>query len=118
MYGLSKSVALLGLVQLLCGAWISYTTKSSPISEVSIQSFAAFAFPFSLAFLLRRTIKPTSFYRRMEEQGRLQILTRTLQICKCLNIFFLRLRVTSFVCVAGITAGLLYAIWASGRLVV
>ncbi|KAG2668626.1 hypothetical protein I3843_14G000300 [Carya illinoinensis] len=106
IYGLSKAVALLGLVQLGLGAWISYITKS-PIAEISIQSALAFGFPFSLAFMLRRSLKPMYFFKKMEEQGRLQILTLTLQIAKNLNILFVRLRGVSYMCVAGLSIGFL-----------
>lgn len=109
VYDLSKVVALLGLVQLSCGAWISYTTQSSPLSEISIQSFAAFAFPFSLAFLLRRSLEPIKFFRKMEEIGRLQILTLSLQAAKSLNTLFVRVRGVSYGCVLGMLIALLYA---------
>lgn len=112
-YNLSNAVALLGLVQLSCGAWISYTTRASPLTEISIQSFAAFAFPFSLAFLLRQTLKPMSFFRKMEEHGRLQILTLALQVSKSLNLFFLRARLISFTCIVGMLVGLLLATWSN-----
>ncbi|XP_043692194.1 uncharacterized protein LOC122642702 [Telopea speciosissima] len=108
IFDLSRTVALLGLVQLGCGAWISYITRSSPITEVSIQSLVALAFPFSLAFLLRRSLKPMCFFRKMEEQGRLQILTLCLQITKNVNIFFVRVRSVSLICAVGMSAGLLY----------
>eukprot|EP00262_Sarcandra_glabra_P004759 TRINITY_DN1600_c0_g2_i1.p1 TRINITY_DN1600_c0_g2~~TRINITY_DN1600_c0_g2_i1.p1 ORF type:complete len:116 (-),score=4.90 TRINITY_DN1600_c0_g2_i1:20-367(-) len=111
IYDVSSAVALLGLVHLTVGAWISYTTRSSPIAEVSIQSIAAFAFPFSLAFLLRRSLKPMNFFRKMEEIGRLQILTLTLQIAKHFNILFARVRTISFLCVAGISVGFLVSVW-------
>ncbi|XXG56537.1 hypothetical protein AAC387_Pa03g3923 [Persea americana] len=111
IYELSKVVALLGLVQLSCGAWISYSTGAPPLSEVSIQSFVAFAFPFSLAFLLRQALKPMIFFRKMEEQGRLQILTLALQVSKCLNLFFLRARVVSFSCIVSMLIGLMFATW-------
>ncbi|KAI4323388.1 hypothetical protein L6164_023000 [Bauhinia variegata] len=110
IYGLSKAVALLGLVQLGLGAWITYITGSSPITEVSIQSFVAFAFPFSLAFMLRQSLKPMYFFKKMEEQGRLQILTLTLQVAKQMNIFFVRIRGVTFICIAGMAAGLLFAV--------
>lgn len=113
VYELSKVVALLGLVQLSCGAWISYSTGTPPLSAVSIQSFVAFAFPFSLAFLLRQTLKPMIFFRKMEEQGRLQILTLALQVSKCLNLYFLRVRVVSFTCIVGMLMGLLFATWSN-----
>ncbi|KAK0602622.1 hypothetical protein LWI29_035329 [Acer saccharum] len=38
----------MGLFQLGLGAWISYITRSSPITEVTIQSFVAFGFPFTV----------------------------------------------------------------------
>ncbi|XP_021280565.1 uncharacterized protein LOC110413881 [Herrania umbratica] len=107
IYGLSRAVAVLGLVHLGLGAWISYINGSNPISEVSIQSFLAFGFPFTLAFMLRRSLKPMYFFKKMEEQGRLQILTLTLQVAKNLNIFFIRVRGVSFLCIAGVSIGLL-----------
>lgn len=111
IYSLSKAMALLGLVQLGLGAWITYMTKSSPITEVSIQSFVAFAFPFSLAFLLRQSLKPMYFFKKMEEQGRLQILTLTLQVAKQLNLFFVRIRGVSVICIVGLSAGVLFALF-------
>ncbi|KAJ7949143.1 LIM domain-containing serine/threonine-protein kinase [Quillaja saponaria] len=111
IYSLSKAVAILGLIQLGLGAWISYITRSSPITEVSIQSFLAFAFPFSLAFMMRQSLKPMYFFKKMEEQGRLQILTLTLQVAKQLNLFFVRLRGVSFICITGLSAGLLFTVF-------
>ncbi|KAF3437294.1 hypothetical protein FNV43_RR20047 [Rhamnella rubrinervis] len=108
IYGLSRVVALLSLVQLGVGAWIAYITRSSPITEVSIQSFVAFGFSFSLAFMLRQSLKPMYFFKKMEERGRLQILTLTLQVVKNLNVLFLRLRGASFICVAGLSIGLAF----------
>ena len=110
IYGLSRAVAVLGLVQLGLGAWISYVTKATPMTEVSIQSFVAFGFPFTLAFKLRQTLKPMLFFRKMEELGRLQILTLTLQVTKNLNIFFVRVRGVSFLCIAGMSVGLLFTL--------
>ncbi|KAH7570681.1 hypothetical protein JRO89_XS05G0155100 [Xanthoceras sorbifolium] len=107
IYSLSRAVALLGLFQLGLGAWISYITRSAPIMEVSIQSFVAFGFPFTLALMLRRSLKPMYFFKKMEEQGRLQILTLTLQIAKNLNVLFLRVRGVSYLCAAGMSFGLL-----------
>lgn len=107
IYGLSRAVAVLGLVQLGLGALISYVTKAAPMTEVSIQSFVAFGFPFTLAFMLRQSLKPMYFFKKMEELGRLQILTLTLQVAKNLNIFFVRVRGVSFLCIAGMSVGLL-----------
>ncbi|XP_071718786.1 uncharacterized protein [Rutidosis leptorrhynchoides] len=104
VYTVSKSLALLGLFQLSLGAWISYVTRGSPIPEVSVQSCLAFGLPFSL---LRRSLKPMSFFRKMEEQGRLQILTLTLQVAKNLNVFFVRLNVVSYLCIGVASLGLL-----------
>jgi hypothetical protein len=50
------------------------------------------------------------FFRKMEELGRLQILTLTLQITKNLNIFFVRVRGVSFLCIAGMSVGLLFTL--------
>ncbi|KAL3638836.1 hypothetical protein CASFOL_016743 [Castilleja foliolosa] len=46
VYSLSKVLASLGLVHLGLGAWMSYSMKHSPFSEVSIQSLLAFGLPF------------------------------------------------------------------------
>lgn len=110
IYGLSKVVAALSLVQLGLGAWIAYVTKSSPFSEISIQSAVAFGFPFALAFLLRQSLKPMYFFKKMEEQGRLQILTLTLQVAKNMNLLFVRVRGVSFMCLAGLSIGILYSL--------
>ncbi|CAK7330829.1 unnamed protein product [Dovyalis caffra] len=110
IYGLSRAVVVLGLVQLGVGAWISYVTKATPMTEVSIQSFVAFGFPFTLAFMLRQSLKPMYFFKKMEELGRLQILTLTLQVAKNLNIFFVRIRGVSFLCIAGMSVGLLFTL--------
>ncbi|PSS12000.1 hypothetical protein CEY00_Acc16211 [Actinidia chinensis var. chinensis] len=109
IYSLSKALALLGLAQLVLGAWVSYITRSSPIMEVSIQSSVAFGFPFAVAFLLRRSLKPMYFFKKMEEAGRLQILTLTLQIAKNLNLLFVRVRGVSYLCVAGASIGLVFS---------
>lgn len=110
VYTLSRVIALLGLAQLGLGAWISYITRSSPIMEVSVQSFLAFGFPFTLAFMLRQSLKPMYFFKKMEEQGRLQILTLTLQVAKNLNIFFVRARGASVLCIVGLSIGLVFAL--------
>ncbi|XP_073038582.1 uncharacterized protein [Primulina eburnea] len=110
MYSLSKALAGLGLVHLALGAWTAYITRDSPIPEVLVQSFLAFGMPFSLAFMLRRALKPMYFFKKMEEQGRLQILTLTLQISKNLNAFFVRFRGISYLCVAGASVGLILAV--------
>ncbi|KAK2637083.1 hypothetical protein Ddye_031875 [Dipteronia dyeriana] len=110
MYSLSRAVAFMSLFQLGLGVWISYITRSTPIMEVSIQSLVAFGFPFTLALMLRRSLKPMYFFKKMEELGRLQILTLTLQIAKNLNILFLRVRGVSYLCTAGMSFGLLYTL--------
>ncbi|GAB4832607.1 hypothetical protein Ancab_006625 [Ancistrocladus abbreviatus] len=110
IYGLSKVLAVLGLVQLGYGAWISYVTRSSPMMEVSIMSAVAFGFPFSMAFLLRQTLKPMHFYKKMEEIGRLQILTSTMQMVKNVNLFFVRVRGMTYFCIAGMSIGFLFTL--------
>ncbi|KAK6143146.1 hypothetical protein DH2020_023494 [Rehmannia glutinosa] len=107
VYSLSKVLAGLGLVHLGLGAWISYSMQNSPVTEVSIQSLLAFGLPFSFAFMLRRALKPMYFFKKMEEQGRLQILTLTLQVAKNLNTFFVRVRGVSYLCVVGASVGLI-----------
>ncbi|KAK1282522.1 hypothetical protein QJS10_CPB22g01403 [Acorus calamus] len=111
IYNLSGSLALLGLAHLVSGAWIAYATRSAPVLETSIQSSMAFAFPFAVAFLMRRALKPMSFFRKVEEQGRLQILTLALQVSKNLNTLFLRIRVVSLLSVAGISIASLVTLW-------
>ncbi|XP_042381199.1 uncharacterized protein LOC121974280 [Zingiber officinale] len=109
IYRLSSAVAVLGVAHLGLGAWIVYSVR--PPNEVLVQAFAAFGFPFSVAFLMRRAVKPIVFFRKMEELGRLQILTLALQVSKNLNLLFLRARVVSFCCIIGISAGSLAALF-------
>ncbi|KAK8639875.1 hypothetical protein V6N13_138241 [Hibiscus sabdariffa] len=110
IYGLSKAVAVLGLLHLGLGAWISYAHGSGPhpFNEVTIQSVMAFGFPFTLAFMLRQSVKPMYFFKMMEERGRLQILTLTLQVAKSLNVLFVRFRVVSLSCIAAASIGLMF----------
>lgn len=121
LYDLSKYMAILALAHLASGAWIAYhaaaaPSSASPLTDASsIQGFAAFAFPFAAAFLLRRSVPPMRFFQKMEEQGRLQILTLALQISKCLNLLLLRLRLVSVSCVVGLSLGMMCAVWAKTR---
>ncbi|GMH04431.1 hypothetical protein Nepgr_006270 [Nepenthes gracilis] len=110
IYHLSRAVAVFGLVQLGYGAWISYITKDTPMMEVSIMSVAAFGYPFTLAFLLRRSLKPMHFFKKMEEIGRLQILTSTMQNVKNLNLFFVRVNGVTYLCIAGMSIGFLFTV--------
>ncbi|KAF8009770.1 hypothetical protein BT93_J0688 [Corymbia citriodora subsp. variegata] len=110
LYSSSKAMATLGLAQLALGAWISYLTRSSPIFEASFLSCVAFGFPFSLAFLLRQCVKPIYFLFKMEQLGRLQILTLTLQAAKSVNLFFVRARGVSYFCVAALSLGVLFTL--------
>ena len=48
------------------------------------------------------------FFQKMEEQGRLQIMTLTLQIAKNLNVFFVRFRVLSYLSIFRCSAVLFY----------
>ncbi|VFQ69182.1 unnamed protein product [Cuscuta campestris] len=108
VYGLSKALACLALVQMGLGAWFVYATRGSPMPEISLQSFLAIGLPVSLAFMLRRSLKPMRFFRKMEEQGRLQILTLTLQVAKELNLLFCRVQGVSYSCIAVAAVGLVY----------
>ncbi|XP_051120156.1 uncharacterized protein LOC127243948 [Andrographis paniculata] len=110
VYSLSKVLAGLGLVHLSLGAWISYSTRNLPLPEASIQSLLAFGLPFSVAFMLRRMLKPMYFFKKMEEQGRLQILTLTLQVAKNLRTFFVRVQGVSYLCIAGASVGLIFVV--------
>ncbi|XP_039056520.1 uncharacterized protein LOC120199540 [Hibiscus syriacus] len=112
IYGLSKAVALLGLLHLGLGVWISYAhgPGAHPLNAFAIQSAMAFGFPFTLAFMLRQSVKPMYFFKMMEERGRLQILTLTLQVAKSLNVLFVRFRVVSFLCIAGASIGLMFRV--------
>lgn len=115
MYSLSKVLAALGLAHLALGACISYTTRNSLIPEALVQSLLAFGLPFSLAFMLRRTLKPMHFFSKMEDQGRLQILTLTLQVAKSFNTFFVRFRGVSYLCIAGTSIGIVFAFGSLAR---
>ncbi|CAN8269412.1 unnamed protein product [Cochlearia groenlandica] len=105
MYSLSGAMGLLGLTQLVIGGTILYMTRSDPIQLMTIQSSVAFGFPFALALMLRRSLKPMYFFKKMEEVGRLQILTLTLQVAKNLNVLFVRSRVVSISCVVVLCCG-------------
>ncbi|XP_016563305.2 uncharacterized protein LOC107862295 [Capsicum annuum] len=111
MYSLSKAFAVLGLIQLGLGGWITYTTQSSPMPEISIQSFLAFGLPFSLAFMMRRSLKPIYFFKKMEGQSRLQILTLALQTAKQLNLLFVRVQGVTYSCVAVTSLGLILVVF-------
>ncbi|CAA7016248.1 unnamed protein product [Microthlaspi erraticum] len=108
MYSLSGAMGLLGLTQLIVGGTILYATRSNPMLEMTIQSGIAFGFPFAMALMVRRSLKPMYFFKKMEEVGRLQILTLTLQVAKNLNLLFVRARVVSILCVGGLCFGNLY----------
>ncbi|OMO69782.1 hypothetical protein CCACVL1_19273 [Corchorus capsularis] len=109
IHELSGSLARLGLIQLALGAFAFYFSgRTNPITDASIQTFIAFGFPFTMALLLRQSLKPIYFFKKMEEQGRLQILTLTLQVAKNLHILFVRLRLLSFFCVLGVSVGFFF----------
>ncbi|CAL1379736.1 unnamed protein product [Linum trigynum] len=108
---LSRAMAGLGLIQLGIGSWISYVTRGTPIVEVSVQSGVAFGFPFALAFMLRQSLKPMYFFKKMEELGRLQILTLALQVVKNLNVFLVRARGATILCAVGMGVGMGFALY-------
>ncbi|EOA32788.1 hypothetical protein CARUB_v10016097mg [Capsella rubella] len=108
MYSLSGAMGALGLTQLIVGATILYATRSDPMKEMTIQSCIAFGFPFAMALMVRRSLKPMYFFKKMEELGRLQILTLSLQVAKNLNLLFVRARLVSILCVVGLCVGNLF----------
>jgi hypothetical protein len=61
--------------------------------------------------MLRQSLKPMHFFKKMEEQGRLQILTLTLQVAKQMNVLFVRVKGVSFLCILGLSAGLVFAVF-------
>ncbi|CAN6454751.1 unnamed protein product [Victoria cruziana] len=111
IYNLSNAVALLGVSQLICGAWVSWITREGVIPETLVQGVAAFVFPFAMAFLLRQLAKPMSFFRKVEEMGRLQILTLALQSVKSVDLLIRRVQVISLICGASLLTGLLFVAW-------
>lgn len=113
MYGLSRVAAALGVVQIGIGGWVYYhciTELPSPplTSEVSAAA-ASYAmtvtFPMCLSFILRRRLRPMFFVRKMEEEGRMQILKLNLQVAKSMNLMFARLRSVSCVSASGLASG-------------
>ncbi|KAF3779374.1 hypothetical protein EJ110_NYTH41591 [Nymphaea thermarum] len=111
IYNLSNAVALLGIAQLICGAWVSWITREGVIPETLVQGVAAFGFPFTMAFLLRQAAKPMGFFRKVEEMGRLQILTLALQTVKSVDLLIRRVQVISLICGASLLTGLLFVAW-------
>ncbi|KAF3331297.1 hypothetical protein FCM35_KLT02703 [Carex littledalei] len=113
IHDLSKVFALLGMAHLGIGAWLVYTLPHGSPQEVSIQGVAAFAFPFAMAFIMRRSLKPMLFFNKMEEMGRLQILTSVMQQVKWLDLLLRRTRIVGVCCILGMSAGTLVAVWKS-----
>ncbi|XP_066318402.1 uncharacterized protein [Miscanthus floridulus] len=75
---LSGSLALLGGVHLAPRAWIAYGAPPLGVgSAAAVQGVAAFAFPFAVALVLRRAIKPIAFFQKLEANARLQVLKRS-----------------------------------------
>ncbi|KAJ3694672.1 hypothetical protein LUZ60_000049 [Juncus effusus] len=105
IYNLSNSLALLGVANLTLGAWTVFNSPHGLPHEVSVQGIASFAFPFATAFVMRRSLKPMGFFRKMEEIGRLQILTLALQQVKGVDLLLRRTRVVVLFCVLGVSAG-------------
>ncbi|KAL1207731.1 hypothetical protein V5N11_002116 [Cardamine amara subsp. amara] len=101
-------MGVLGLTQLILEGAILYATRSDSMREMTIQSCIAFGFPFVMVLMVRQSLKPMFFFKKMEELGRLQVLTLTLPVAKNLNLLFVRARVVSILCVAGLCLGNLY----------
>ncbi|KAL2939135.1 30S ribosomal protein S2 [Bienertia sinuspersici] len=94
MYNLSRVLAVLGLAHLCLGTYtyafasMSGSSPSPLMIQMSVISAIAFGFPFSMAFMLRQSLKSMHFLEKMEQIGRLQILTSTMQISKHLLLSF------------------------------
>ncbi|OEL12521.1 hypothetical protein BAE44_0026458 [Dichanthelium oligosanthes] len=108
---LSGSLALLGGAHLAAGAWIAYGAPPLGVeSAAAVQGVAAFAFPFTVALVLRRAIKPIAFFQKMEANARLQVLTLCLQATKNVNLMLLRTRVMAISCALGVSVASVAAI--------
>uniref|UniRef100_A0A0A9DEU6 Uncharacterized protein n=1 Tax=Arundo donax TaxID=35708 RepID=A0A0A9DEU6_ARUDO len=108
---LSASLALLGGAHLAAGAWIAYGAPPIGVeSAAAVQGVVAFAFPFTVALVLRRAIKPIAFFQKMEANARLQVLTLCLQATKNVNLMLLRTRVVAISCALGVSVGSVAAI--------
>ncbi|CAN6280180.1 unnamed protein product [Urochloa humidicola] len=108
---LSGSLALLGGAHLGAGAWIAYGAPPLGVeSAAAVQGVAAFAFPFAVALVLRRAIKPIAFFQKMEANARLQVLTLCLQATKNVNLMLLRTRVMAIACALGVSVASVTAI--------
>ncbi|KAF8643084.1 hypothetical protein HU200_066956 [Digitaria exilis] len=108
---LSGSLALLGGAHLAAGAWIAYGAPPLGVeSAAAVQGVAAFAFPFTVALVLRRAIKPIAFFQKMEANARLQVLTLCLQATKNVNLMLLRTRVMAIACALGVSVASVAAI--------
>ncbi|KAK7283868.1 hypothetical protein RIF29_13616 [Crotalaria pallida] len=106
MQNLSKAVALLALIQLGLGVWITLAPMTEVVSV--LQSITAFAFPSSLALMLRRALKPMNFLK-MEAVEMLQIMTQAMEVAKQMDVLFGRVvRGGSF---ASVAIGLLYVLF-------
>lgn len=109
---LSGSLALLGGAHLAAGAWISYGAPPLGVgSAAAVQGVAAFAFPFAVALVLRRAIKPIAFFQKMEANARLQVLTLCLQATKNVNLMLLRTRVIAISCALGVSVASVAAVF-------
>lgn len=108
---LSGSLALLGGAHLAAGAWIAYGAPPLGVGPAAaVQGVAAFAFPFALALVLRRAIKPIAFFQKMEANARLQVLTLCLQATKNVNLMLLRTRVMAIACALGVSVASVAAV--------
>ncbi|XP_066328339.1 uncharacterized protein [Miscanthus floridulus] len=108
---LSGSLALLGGAHLAAGAWIAYGAPPLGVgSAAAVQGVAAFGFPFAVALVLRRAIKPIAFFQKMEANARLQVLTLCLQATKNVNLMLLRTRVMAISCALGVSVASVAAV--------
>ncbi|KAK9755068.1 hypothetical protein RND81_01G000300 [Saponaria officinalis] len=109
MYQLSKAVAALGIFQLGIGAYMSNSMNMLTMSVSAV----AFGFPFSMALLMRHSLKSMHFFHKMEHIGRLQLITSTMQISKHLRLFFLRLRLVTYTSLSALFLSFLYSLFST-----
>lgn len=98
------------MVQLGVGALSARGLTNQNLLSVSASS-VAFGFPFCMAIMMRQSVKAMRFFDKMENIGRLQILTSTMQISKQVQLFFGRVRVVAYASISGLVVSLVYTVF-------
>ncbi|KAK4743870.1 hypothetical protein SAY87_010182 [Trapa incisa] len=108
MFDLSNGLAFLGLSQLGFGAWAYYYyaipaacwwSSASPL--IAAMGCTSVGLPISLSCMLRRRLRAMFFLKRMEEEGRLDILAMNLRAARNMDRLFVELRPVSCICIGG-----------------